>query len=191
MQNKLCGLSNFIGQSKFFWSMLLLFLVILVLFNVKSIPISSANLQNKASGLSILDTRFTYSQSDVQILFNALGEEGRQLYQLTHLTLDLLFPIAYSLMFTSASLWLSRKVGYPEILRNTLAGIMLIAGVFDFLENLTINNMLKSFPDLIPGMVLTAQLLTLIKFGFFFINILILVVLLVWIIRYKYQKTPV
>jgi hypothetical protein len=170
------------------WVIFLLFgicLLIMVLFNTRGLEISSLALQEAAGGLTILDTRLVYSQADVDQLLKALGQSGRSGYQLTHLTLDLVFPIAYSLFFASASLWLTGKLGLSSSQKQRVAVLLMLAGAFDLLENFTIMGMVAAYPSQVPALALLSQLFTLIKFGLFAINILFLVILIVMVIRHR------
>src|SRR5262245_5823950 len=45
--------------------------------------------------LQLLDTRFLYSPVEAQKLFEMLGQQGRQIYAITELSLDLIFPFIY------------------------------------------------------------------------------------------------
>ena len=189
METKKQGFFNFISHPRFILGMLLLCLIIMVLFNIKSIPFSTMGLMRRANGLSVLDTRFTYSQTDVSFLFKALGEEGRKLYQVTHLSLDLIFPFAYSFLFAGAGFWLCKKIGFPYQHSKGLSLILLAAGVFDLLENLTVIILVSVFPKPMVGLVLASQLLTITKFGLFLINILVLIVLSILLLRNKQLQT--
>lgn len=160
-------------------------LLIMVLFNTRGLAISSLALQEAAGGLTILDTRLEYSQADVGQLLSALGETGRSAYQLTHLTLDLVFPIAYSLFFAGTSLWLTGKLGLSIKQNQNIAFLLLLAGAFDLLENFSIMGMVGAYPTQVNVLVLLSQLFTLIKFGLFAINILFLVILIVMAIKQR------
>jgi hypothetical protein len=160
-------------------------LLILVLFNTRGLAISSLALQEVAGGLSILDTRLVYSQADAGQLLTALGEAGRSSYQLTHLTLDLVFPVAYSLFFAGLSLWLTGKLGLSIPQKQRVAVLLLVAAIFDLLENFIIMGMVAVYPKQVPALALASQLFTLIKFGLFAINFLVLVILLAMVIKQK------
>ena len=44
---------------------------------------------------NMLDLKYGYSRNDVENVFNILGLEGRQIYVLSALILDTIFPILY------------------------------------------------------------------------------------------------
>ena len=174
-----------IGQPWMIFIMLGTFLLILALINTRGLAISSLALQEAAGGLTILDTRLVYNPTDVDQFLKALGAEGRTAYQLTHLTLDLVFPIAYSLFFAGASLWLTGKLGLSTPQKQKVALLLLLAGVFDLLENFSIMGMVAAFPTQVNALALLSQLFTLIKFGLFAINVIFLVILIVMAIKQR------
>ena len=188
MENKKIGLFSTISQPKIILGLLLLCVIIMMLFNIKSIPFSTMGLKSKANGLAVLDTRFSYTPTDVNLLFKALGEDGRRLYQITHLSLDLIFPVAYSLLFAGIGFWLSQKIGFSNKQSKGLSLILLAAGVFDLFENLAILFLVSGFPKPMAGLALASQLLTITKFGLFLINILILIVLSILLLRNRPQQ---
>src|SRR5262250_3398711 len=80
-------------------------------------------------GNDALDGRWSYTPSDATKLFHDLGERKRHVYAITEVTLDLLFPLTYGLLFAVVI-----AHGFP-----TLAGAVLIlvpigAAFFDVLE---------------------------------------------------------
>lgn len=174
-----------LGRPWVIFFMLGICLLIMVLFNTRGLAISSLALQEAAGGLTILDTRLVYDQAVISQLLTALGEAGRSAYQLTHLTLDLVFPIAYSLFFAGAGLWLTGKLGLSTPQKKRVAVLLLLAGVFDLLENFSILGMVAAYPSQVPALALASQLFTLIKFGLFAINILFLVILIVMVIKHR------
>jgi hypothetical protein len=174
-----------LGRPWVIFFMLGICLLIMVLFNTRRLAISSLALQEAAGGLTILDTRLIYGQVDIDQLLIALEQAGRSAYQLTHLTLDLVFPIAYSLFFASASLWLTEKLGLASPQKMRIAMLLLLAGVFDLLENFSIMGMVAAYPSQVPALALLSQLFTLIKFGLFAINILFLVILIFMAIKHR------
>jgi len=174
-----------IGRPWVIFILLGICLLIMVIFNTRELAISSLALQQTAGGLTILDTRLVYGLADVDQLLKALGAEGRTAYQITHLTLDLVFPIAYSLFFAGASLWFTGKLGLSISQKKRIAMLLLLAGAFDLLENFSIMGLVAAYPSQVPALALASQLFTLIKFGLFAINILILVILIVMVLKQK------
>jgi len=101
-------------------------------------------------------------------LLQALGSEGRATYLTLQLPLDFLYPglfaITYSLLLTwlfSKSFEARSKVFYFSL-------VPILAGVFDYIENIFIVLMLKSHPDLPSNLVELASLFTILKSVFSF-----------------------
>jgi hypothetical protein len=69
--------------------------------------------------------------------------------------------------------------------KQRVAVLLLLAGIFDLLENFSIMGMVAVYPKQVPALALASQLFTLIKFGLFAINFLVLVILLAMVIKQK------
>jgi hypothetical protein len=137
----------------------------------------SANLAEISGGLSILDTRFSYTSSDAYTLFERLGSEGRRLYQIMHTSLDVIFPVAYSLFLASAAIWLCKLLGIKKPLKGIVTIAMCLGGLTDLLENLLITVLVHQFPKQLPALVSTSQAFTQIKFILIGLAFLLLLVL--------------
>lgn len=102
----------------------------------------------------VLDLRFGFSAADANRLFEGLGEEGRSFYQMVELTLDLVYPIVYSLFLAALLLLILRKILPENSPWRWLVLIPFATAIFDYLENLGIVLLLRRFPasgDAIAG----------------------------------------
>lgn len=83
--------------------------------------------------LRLLDVRFGYTPEDARRLFEALGASGRNLYALTEVTLDLVFPFVYGglLALLVVNLFSRERTRF-------LVLIPVLGVVFDLLENFTV-----------------------------------------------------
>lgn len=109
-----------------------------------------------------LDLRFTYDAGIVHALFDALGSAGRRQYLIGAMTLDVLYPIVYSLTF---AVWLALLLN-PG--RRVACVIMLSPfGVLgaDLLENASIVVLLNQYPDVSSSLILVASTLTSLKWS--------------------------
>jgi len=183
MSNNKTGLKQVLTRPGVVYLSLGLVILCLILFNLPGLPISSAALLERSGGLSILDMRLQYTPPDVQELLTALGEDGRSSYQLTHLSLDLAFPLLYSLFFASAFIQLGARLEISPRRQHLPAWLALLAGAMDLVENFSIVRLVAAFPVELPGLVRFAQIATLAKFSLFVLNILLLVNLFVLVIR--------
>jgi hypothetical protein len=86
--------------------------------------------QGQLGGHNILDTRFWYTEKDVDDLLTALKPSGRRLYAITQLTLDGVYPFAYGLLFGVLIVLL-----FPPVQARWLILLPLLAIILDLLEN--------------------------------------------------------
>ena len=96
---------------------------------------------------AILDMQIGYTPDDAYALLEALGPKGRQAYTAMLLGGDMLFPIAYSLLFAAIAAWLLARVAPPDHWTQKLSLIALIGGISDLAENLSILTMIFAFPQ--------------------------------------------
>jgi hypothetical protein len=131
-----------------------------------------------------LDARRGYSLTEAEAFLGAIGPEGRRLYALTELSLDLAFPVLYGLFFAGLLAFvLARAV--PERRRvRRLAYLPLAMAVADISENLTLTALALSYPPLNTGLARLANVFTLAKYGLGVASGVVLIVsVLVWLLR--------
>jgi len=117
-----------------------------------------------ANGMDLFDMMPTgYSAEYAQTLLNTLGPEGRSAYRNTQLPVDmtypLLFGLTYSLMlayFLNKLTWLDKPVFFVVLLP-------IIAGLFDYGENIGILLMLRAYPDFSASTATWSNAFTIIK----------------------------
>jgi hypothetical protein len=117
-----------------------------------------------APGIPLFDlSPFGYSYQHASSLLAVLGEEGRSVYLYQQLPADFIYPglfaISYSLLLT----WLFAKGFNKESKIFYLAAVPVLGGLFDYLENISIITMIKSFPNLSQELVGIASTFTLLK----------------------------
>ena len=137
-----------------------LFVVLFALINYSSIGV--AGLLNITGGANILDFELGYTHEKAYQMLTALGNEGRAFYQTKILPLDFPFPLAYMLCFASWIAFLLKRI--PQNKRYTpLLLIPVIAAASDWIENIGILSMLRSYPTLPPWAVTTASYVGILK----------------------------
>lgn len=132
-----------------------------------------------------------YSTEVALSLLNAIGPEGRDLYLSLQLPLDFIYPglfiLSYSLLFA----WLLKKnYGAASKVYYALY-IPLLAGLFDYAENVLIIMMLKAYPNLDSTLVTAASLATTIKSvlsSIFFILLILSIIQNLWKSVFRKQK---
>lgn len=78
------------------------------------------------------DAKRHYSPDELYAFLGGIGENGRQLYAWTQITLDVIYPVVYCLLFAVLLVVLYRW----EKLR-CVVWLPLLTGIFDLLENVT------------------------------------------------------
>ncbi|KIC62190.1 hypothetical protein RM51_13560 [Chryseobacterium taiwanense] len=125
------------------------------------------NLQQQIGGGELLDTKFNrYNLIDVSILMEQLGEAGRSTYLYLELFADIPFIIFYVITFTIFIIRLLVKNKIKSQILFFIAFLPLLAGIFDFLEDTSIINMLLSYPIISSKTICFSSSTTILK-GYF------------------------
>lgn len=121
-------------------------------------------------------------------LLESLGYEGRATYLTLQLPLDFLYPGLFAVTYSLLLTWLFSKGAEDDSRIFYFSLVPMLAGLFDYIENVFIVIMLKSYPDISSSIVESASLFTVLKSGFstaFFI-------LLFWgLVRFIKQKNRI
>ena len=120
-------------------------------------------------GNRILDGRSRYSPKDVRQFFQAIGADGRRLYAITELTLDVLFPLIYGSLFAALILRL-----YEGGVARSLVLVPLVLIAADLAENVTVAIMASRFNGQDPPLAKVAVIFTVLK-RLLFISSLLLI----------------
>ena len=108
-----------------------------------------------------LDLKFAYSAQDAAEQIQAFTDSGRAGYRLFLLTIDVIYPIAYTLMFMWAIALLQLRTRREKSMLPVAPA--LAAFVFDIMENVTISLMLTLHPDQPDALGWIASLFTTMK----------------------------
>ena len=107
----------------------------------------------------MLDSRGWYTPAEAAALFDALNQldgSARDVYAITALTIDMVFPASYGLLLAVLLLWLFRGGAPLYLLPLTLASA-------DVLENITVAALAFSYNGTATPLAWLAAILTLIK----------------------------
>lgn len=171
-----------LSQKKTILVLGLLILVNMMLFSLPSLPYSSNNVTANAPDMQIPDMMFIYSADYIYNFLTAIGPSGRESYQLTHLTIDLSFPLLFSLFFAALISRFVNLLGWPS---NTLPFICLFSGVLDLAENFTLVTITHRFPEYLQNLSKLSQTFTLGKFSFMAVNFTLVGYLAIKVISHK------
>jgi hypothetical protein len=128
------------------------------------------------------DTRFTYTITEITDVFNILGQAGLNVWVWAHM-LDFLFPLTY--MFAMAfGMNMELRRLYPNNVNvKKLVLIPLLSGLMDYLENLLVLSQIAVYPSFSEPVIVIASAITSLKWillGFGFIVIFAFIPLLVY-----------
>jgi hypothetical protein len=112
--------------------------------------------------IHLLDTRIVYSPVDAQKLFELLGDQGRRLYAITELSLDLVFPLIYGSLFI---VFLFRL--YDGDPGRFLIRLPLLTMAADWLENGTAAYLALSFDGRPSALAWAGSVFTAVKWATF------------------------
>jgi len=138
-------------------------------------PYNTKAILNSAQGVQIPDIMVFYSPDQLFQFLTQIQETGRNAFQGLHRTVDLSFPIIYSLFFFYILQWQVGIIGKP---RSFLPWISILAGGFDLVENFTLFYITSQFPSFLHDLSIIAQVITIIKFALILTCILIILIML-------------
>ena len=153
---------------------IVLFILYAVVFG--AIQVTLGQLADVSGGYGILDFDRGYSPERVAEVLGSYGDHGMTLYARIQL-LDLLNPALYALLFACLTYLLWKPKG-----QQWLAILPILAGVGDYLENVTLFLLARSYPDISEGLVSVSSTLSLVKNGLLALALLGFVIgLIVWL----------
>ena len=123
------------------------------------------------SQVHLLDARFFYSPTEAQKLFEMLGSQGRQIYAITELSLDLIFPLIYGSLL---AIFLIRM--YSGETGKNLIMLPLLVMSADLLENGTSAYLALSFDGNASTLAWAGSIFTTTKWVSFFACLVIVLI---------------
>lgn len=158
------------------WVILLFFLFIVSFTMMNGDIIGEKKMMEYSNGIGILDKEFNYTPEKAYDILDSQGEQGREMYKDLIIYQDFLFPIIYTLFWLSLITYLFSKWFKNEKIIKLISLIPLLGGVFDWLENISILNMLINYPSKAYNLAALANTFTTIKTTIFMINIIIVII---------------
>lgn len=152
---------------------------ILFFYIINGSSIGIAGLLEVTNGHGILDFEFGYSIETAYKILTNLGEEGREIYLERVIPLDLILPITYMLMLATWILFLLRHA-YLSAKYQGLLIVPVSAMVFDWVENLSVVILLRSYPELSAGAVQAASTAGILKMCSIFASVGIIAILIIY-----------
>lgn len=155
--------------------MIIALAVLFVFANGYVFPAVAARIAAVAAMPSFLPLDLTpmYSPGDASALLSALGPEGRRLYLVTELTVDLVYPVVYGALFYLLIQWLFARSAPPPRWLAHAPAIPIAAAALDLLENVCIVALLAVFPARTPALAVAASVTTTVKLALFALTLLL------------------
>lgn len=147
---------------------ILLLLAVFVIVNAGLLPVLGARIEALSGGVGPLDLRLAYSPAEAYTALAAYGDEGRQLYLLIELTLDLIYPLVYGLFFALTIVYCLRPVLAKTHILQRAALLPLVAMLADWGENAGLALLLLNYPNRMDGLAAFTSTVTTIKWIFAF-----------------------
>jgi hypothetical protein len=108
------------------------------------------------------DTRFTYTITEITEVFNTLGQAGLNVWVWAHM-LDFVFPLTYMFAMAFGLNMEFRRLFPTNSTSKKLVLIPLLAGICDYVENIIILTQIAAYPNLSASVILIASSITSIK----------------------------
>ena len=131
-----------------------------------------------------------YSYSQAIELLKSLGLEGRNTYLTVQIPLDFVYPALFGVSYALLITWILKQSVARESRLFLLAFLPLLAGIFDYLENMSIIAMLNGFPDVSESLVLIASSFTIAKSVMTSLSFVFLLVAIIGLVARFLKKLP-
>jgi hypothetical protein len=170
------------------WRVLVLLVANMVMIGYIE-PVSSAILELVANNSVLpLDVMFFYSPAQAFAMIEKYTQAGRIFYMKIELTMDILYPVIYALFLSLAITWLFQRAFQHESKMQKWNVAPVGAWFFDLLENVGIVTMLAVHPHQPTWVAWLAMLFGLLKWGFVFLSIALVMVGLVLATLNRFRK---
>ena len=120
-----------------------------------------------------------YDLKYINTLFDTLGETGRQSYLYKQIPVDMIYPFLFGISYCLLIAYFLKKINKLNASFFYLVFLPIIAGIADYLENIGIINMLRSYPEVSQTSAYVTNVFTLVKSvttTFYFIALIIILV---------------
>jgi hypothetical protein len=144
----------------------LLLLAMFLVINAGLLPLAGERLEAYSGGVGPLDLRPAYTADEAYTSLAAYGDEGRRFYLLLLLTVDLIYPVVYSLFFSLTIVYCLRQVLAADHTLQRAALLPWVSLLADFVENAGLAWLLLNYPNRLDGVAVLTSTVTTIKWIF-------------------------
>ena len=166
-------------------SVLIIFLVAVVGFNVILFPWRSGRMQALAGRpVGIIDTMYAYTPDQVYEKIPVYGDEGRPFYALTEFTIDLVYPVLYNLFLILTMTLVFRQAFPGNSALHRLCFLPLAVWISDYAENTCIVILLLSYPQRLDALAWVSSFFSTTKWSLGVASLALIVIgLVVWWVK--------
>ena len=166
----------------------IIFFIITQIFYAFMMFITIPKISEYSEGMKIFDLIPTgYSVGYAEKLLEALGETGRNIYLFQQIPLDMFYPLFFAITYSLLLYYLFKKIFKQNSRIFILSIVPVLAGLFDYLENIGIISMLLKYPEFSPNIAKITNIFSLFK-SFFTTMFFVLLIGSVIIILIKKVK---
>lgn len=151
-------------------------------------PLTSGMLKDGKGTQQPMDLLFFSTPAKLFTIAGSYGEYGRAFYRSVELTVDIIYPVVYTLALGLLISWLFQR-GFST--KSKMQGLNIApigAWLFDLLENLGIVTLLTTFPAQLTAIAWLTTFFTMVKWIFAGISMLLIVIGLVMAAKNGFQK---
>ena len=135
-----------------------------------------------------LDLMFFYTPQQAFEMMDKYGEAGRAIYLRIELTADIIYPVIYTLFYGLLISWLFQRAFKPESPMQKWNVMPVGAWFFDLLENVGIVSLIGMYPSSSEPLAWLTMLFGSLKWGFFVVTIVLVLVGLVRAAMNRFRK---
>lgn len=159
-----------------------------IFFTSFYLPGVQARLEEFSGGNGSIDLLLFYTPVQVYSMVASYGDAGRAMYRAHELTIDVIYPVVYTLLFALLITWLFRRGFAPGSRMQKLNVVPFGAFLFDMLENVCIVLMLSIHPAQPAALAWIGALITFVKWLFAIATILLILTGLVMALKNGFKK---
>ncbi len=142
----------------------LIFFILTNLIYAFMLTITIPKTMEFSNGMKLLDMMPTgYNFEYIQSLFSTLGENGREVYLFNQIPVDMVYPLLFAISYSLLMGYFLKKLNKFDSEYFYLCLLPIIAGVADYMENMGIIMMLKSYPDIAQFTATVTSVFSIIK----------------------------
>lgn len=165
----------------------LLILLLLLIASSLGFTVAINRIEGFSGGTKTMDTLFSYSPEDAYSMIDSFGDEGWAYYIFIETKLDFVYPIIYTFFAAILYTLIFNKILPSEHILQRLHIFPSGALLVDYMENVSIIILVKSFPAHLNSLARLASIFTSIKWILLGLNGVILIVGGIYWFRMKFR----